>query len=370
MISTALLLFVLAFGLSVLILPIGRRVALSHAFVDRPGGRKKHETPVPPIGGLVVFPVFMGFAALCNIDWSVYWALFIAIALLLAVGAVDDKKGVPARIKFGVQFLAAILIVVPGQAQLVMLGDLFGFGRFGLNIFAIPFSVIATVLLINAVNLMDGLDGLAAGKGFIILFWLAVASVAANAFVPLMLLAILMGALGGFLVFNLRHPLRERASIFLGDSGSMTLGLCLAWFSIHLAKGFDPVIWPISVAWLLALPIYDICGQFARRISRGRHPFDADHDHFHHHFIYAGFPVRQATAIILAIVFASGFIGIGVMMLGLPAAVLTYPWIALLLLHIYMSMRPHRFRRLIARLRPEDAAAGEDGNAGKRQNGA
>lgn len=351
MIGTSLVLFFLSFAAVAVILPLLQWCAVFFGFVDRPGGRKKHDDVVPPIGGLIIFPVFMLFAAFCHPDWTVYGPYFLALLLLLVVGGLDDWKGVSARIKFAVQFIAALLVVIPGQAQIIMMGDLFGFGRFGLNFMAIPFSVIATVLLINAVNLMDGLDGLAGGKGFIVLFWVALACFVKGAIAPLTMIVLLMGALGGFLLYNMRHPLNEKASVFMGDSGSMALGLSLAWFCINTAKGDDPVIVPITVAWLLALPIYDTCGQFARRVSQGRHPFDADHGHFHHHFIYAGFPVGRATMLILGIVFLSGLIGVGGIAIGLPEAVLTYPWVALLLAHIYMSMRPHRFRRLVAKLR-------------------
>lgn len=352
----ASVLFLSAFAVVALLIPVACRLALRLGFVDRPGGRKRHDDPVPPVGGLVIFPVFMVLAAaFCRLDWGVYGPFFAALVLLLATGALDDRRGVPARVKFAVQCVAAVLIVVPGQARAVMLGDLFGFGPFGLNVMSIPFSVIATVLLVNAVNLMDGLDGLAGGKGLIVLLWLAVSCLMAGAGAPLLPIVVLMGALGGFLLYNMRHPLRKKATVFLGDSGSLALGLSLAWFTINLSKGVDPVIHPISVAWLLALPIFDTCGQFARRVSQGRHPFDPDHDHFHHHFIYAGFPVGQATSIILGLAVLSGVIGVGGIWLGLPDSVLTYPWIGLLLAHIYMSMRPHRFRRLVAKLRRGDA---------------
>jgi len=350
--ANSLFLFIFAFAAVALLMPPSCQLAVQRGFVDKPGGRKKHQDPVPPIGGLVIFPVFIIIAAAKGgIYWGAYAYFFAALALLLIVGALDDKRGVPPWIKFGVQWVAAILIVVPGGAQINTMGNIFGFGEFGLGFMTIPFSVIATVLLINAVNLMDGLDGLAGGKGFIIMLWLAIACIIAPAMLALPPVAILMGALGGFLLYNMRHPLRQKASVFLGDSGSMAIGLSIAWFTIKLASGFEPIIQPMSVAWLLALPIYDTCGQFARRVSQGRHPFDADHDHFHHHFIYAGFPVGQATAIILGISFLTGLIGVGVIEAGFPQAALTYPWIALLLVHIYMSMRPHRFRRLVAKLR-------------------
>jgi len=349
--------FFLAFAAVAAVLPFACKAAVRFDFVDRPGGRKKHQDPVPPIGGLVVFPVFMILAAVYGVDWHTYGYFFAALALLLVTGGLDDKDAIPPWIKFGMQWIAALLIVLPGQAEIYMMGDLFGFGRFGLGFMALPFSVIATVLLINAVNLMDGLDGLAGGKGFIVMFWFAVACFTAPAMAAAMPVMILMGALGGFLLYNMRHPLRQQASVFLSDAGSMALGLSIAWFSINLAKNFEPIIEPISVAWLLALPIFDTCGQFARRVSEGRHPFEADHDHFHHHFIYAGFSVGQATAIILGISLLTGLIGIGGIAIGLPEAVLTYPWIALLFAHIYMSMRPHRFRRLVSKLRRSNGNA-------------
>jgi hypothetical protein len=155
------------------------------------------------------------------------------------------------------------------------------------------------------------------------------------------------GALAGFLVYNLRHKFRRRASVFLGNSGSLGLGFTLAWLTIGLSQGEGAVIRPISVAWLLALPIYDICGQFARRISLGRHPFDPDRHHFHHHFLYAGLSDGQATAVILSVSFLMGLIGVGGIWIGLPEYFLTYIWILFLLMHIYLSMRPLRYLELL-----------------------
>ncbi len=348
MLGISFILFLIAFAAVAIVAPLACKLALRLDFVDRPGGRKKHEQAVPPVGGLVVFPVFMALAMFFVPDQSHYGAYFLALLLLVITGGLDDKINVPAWIKFGVQFVAAILIVVPGHARLIVMGDLFGFGEFGLNFMSIPFSIIATVLLINAVNLMDGLDGLSGGIGFVVMFLLAIAAMASGAFAPLSAIVLMMGVLGGFLLFNLRRPGREKAVIFMGDSGSMALGLTLAWFTIHLARGEPPVIQPIAVAWILALPIYDTCGQFARRVREGRHPFDADHNHFHHHFIHAGFPDGQATAIILSLVFVTGLIGVGGLWIGLPEAALTYPWIALLFAHIYMSMHPDRYQKLVA----------------------
>ncbi len=343
-----LLFSVLAFMSVLLLLPLVKRWAIRTGFVDQPGGRKHHENATPPVGGLILFPVFIGGAALLNPQMDGFWAFCAALVLLIAVGAWDDRFGLPAWTKFGAQFLAAFLIVIPGQAHIASLGDLFGLGEFWLGFMTVPFAVIATVLLINAVNLMDGLDGLAGGKGFIIIAWLLAACLVMGNEPYVGVLAVLLASLAGFLMYNLRHPLRARASVFLGDAGSLALGGSLAWLCINIARlDHHAVLEPISVAWLLALPIYDTCAQFARRMSEGRHPFDADHNHFHHHFVNAGVPVCRTTFVILFIVFITGAIGVGGVWMGVPLPVLTIVWIAGLFTHMYLSLRPARMQKII-----------------------
>ena len=342
---------IIALVLVLAAVPLIARLARAADFVDRPGGRKQHGEAVPPVGGLAVFPVFMTVTALAGLPSGYFW-FFAALALLLVMGALDDAFTIPAKFKFIVQICAAVMAVAGGGAHVTSLGNLLGFGSIWLGWGGIVFSVTAAVLLINAVNLMDGLDGLAGGTGFAALTVLAVAAVIkGGGFADLPPLLILIGALAGFLVYNMRHPWRKRASVFLGDSGSLALGLALAWFCIRLSQLPGPyALRPVAVAWILTLPIYDTCGQFARRVAGGRHPFDADHHHFHHHFLFAGFSPGRATAFILLLSFLAGMIGIGGLLIGVPEYVLGWLWTVLLLAHIYMSLRPHRFRRLLVRL--------------------
>ena len=221
------------------LMPLARMAAVRLGFVDEPGGRKRHEMAVPPIGGLVLFPVFIA-VSLFVVDWDIYKWFYCALALLLIIGGLDDRFEVPARYKFITQFIAAFLIVVPGRALVLNLGDLAGFGDMWLGWGAIPFSVIAAVLLINAINLMDGLDGLSGGIGFITVGWLALACLLAGNVSLLPALLIFLGAVAGFLAFNLRHPWRKQASVFIGDAGSLALGLTLAWFAFALRLSQDP----------------------------------------------------------------------------------------------------------------------------------
>ena len=335
---------VIAFLAVVLLMPLAVRLAFRYGFVDAPGGRKQHEMSVPPIGGLVIFSVMMVVGLFSGQSIEHYWPLYLGLILIMIVGAFDDYRHISPWIKFTMQFVAATVIVVSGQAQLYHLGDLFGFGDLNLWLISIPFSIIAVVLFINAINLMDGLDGLAGGISFGILFWLMLACFIAGEPQNLKSLYPLFGALLGFLVFNLRSPICKKASVFLGDAGSMGLGLVLAWFCIDLTQEPHPVILkPISIAWLLALPIIDTCAQFYRRSRAGKHPFSPDRGHFHHHFIEAGFSVGQATACVLLISFVFGGIGYGFIEFGVPQWVLCLVWIVMILTHMAISEKPERY---------------------------
>jgi UDP-GlcNAc:undecaprenyl-phosphate GlcNAc-1-phosphate transferase len=339
-----------AFIAVLLLIPLARSFALHIGFVDAPGGRKQHDIPVPPIGGLVIFPVYMLCAFLGGVPMDVYWPLFLGISILLIVGVLDDWLHLHPWVKFTSQIAVAFLVVLWGEARLYELGDLFGFGPLGLGFMSIPFSVAAVALLINAINLMDGLDGLAGGKGFVVLFWLVLASMLAGEMGAVLVIAPMMAALAGFLVYNMRHPLRDKASIFMGDAGSMALGLVLAWFCVGLAQQPDPVLVPISIAWILALPIIDTCGQFYRRAKEGKHPFSPDRGHFHHHFIHAGIPVGQSTLAILALGVVLGGIGYVGIQIGVPQVVLTILWIALLFSHMAMCRQPERYINILKKL--------------------
>lgn len=346
----------LAFAAVLAIIPPARKVALRCGMTDKPGGRKHHEDEVPLIGGLVIFPVFILAGMLAGFDFASYWPLFAALILLLVTGALDDRYSLGAWQRFFIQIAAATMIVLLGDARLENLGDLFGFGELPLGFMSIPFSIVAVTLFINAINLMDGLDGLAAGKSVVVLGWLMLACVLAGAWIPFLHMAILMACILGFLYYNMRHPFRSKASVFLGDAGSLSLGLVLSWYCIGLAQEPDPIVVPIMIAWIIALPVIDACGQFYRRVKEGRHPFDPDRGHFHHHFVHAGIPVGKSTMMILGWGFVLGAVGCIGILIGVPQVVLTWLWAILLFSHMAMSYRPEAFINFLSRFgaQPED----------------
>ena len=336
------------FAVTVLMIPV-LKLAPHLKLLDKPGGRKQHDGDVPLMGGLVIFPVFVALCLVAGFSFVEYWPLYTGIFALLIVGFADDKRHVPAWVKFGVQSAVALLVVIMGDAHIHSLGNLFGLGAFGLGFLSLPFSLAAVVLLINAVNLMDGLDGLAAGSVSVMLGWLAYGFYAGGDLSGFAMAVILLASIAGFLIYNIRSPFRARASVFLGDAGSLCLGLTLAWFAIEAAKDVDtPSLQPMSVAWILAVPIMDTCAQFYRRVRAGKHPFSPDRGHLHHHFIHAGVSHGRAVVCILALVFVTGAFGVMGVQLGLPLVVLTVSWIVAILAHMAVSDKPHRYERFIA----------------------
>lgn len=336
-----------AFFVVVALVPLVMRLAVRVGLTDTPGGRKDHVGEVPLIGGLVIFPVFIGVSMLAGESFAAQWPLYAALVVLLVTGAVDDRVGLHSLVKFGMQFVAAILVVCFGGAELQQLGDLFGLGDFGLGVVSFPFSVVAVVLLINAINLMDGLDGLAGGVSFVILGWFLAACLMAGGGGFSLSLVILMAALAGFLVYNMRSPLRKKASIFLGDAGSMSLGLMIGWYAIHLSHEGARVLEPMSVAWVMALPIWDECAQFYRRVREGRHPFSPDRGHFHHHLLQAGCTPERSVSIILGIMVLTGVVGIVSLKVGVPLLAVTVVWIIGILAHMAVSKDLERYPLLI-----------------------
>ena len=336
---------------SLVFVPLVRKFALKLDFVDHPGGRKKHEESIPYGGGLAIFIVFSVLSLFIPFPFENSWAFFLSLALILIVGIVDDRSGVNAKLKFFIHFLSAFILVVPGGTQLTTLGQLLTFENMDLGWFAIPFSVMCVVYIINAINMMDGLDGLAGGKSLIIFLWLAVGAAMTGYWDVFLSLAVLSACLIGFLFYNMRHPKRSRACIFLGDAGSMALGLTIAWYAIHLSQAPTAVFAPVTIAWIIALPIVDAFGLLVARLREGKHTFEPDRRHFHHHFLEAGFTPGNATVLILLIGAAFGAIGYFGVKLGIPQPILGWLWVTLWLGHAVLVMKAGHFISLLKIIR-------------------
>jgi UDP-GlcNAc:undecaprenyl-phosphate GlcNAc-1-phosphate transferase len=297
----ALAAFALVAVLIPLVLPLARRWQLC----DVPGGRKQHATPTPFIGGAVILVVvallYLGFDS----QLSVRLGVFVACgALLIVTGLVDDRIGLSWRVRFAVQVAVALAIVYGAGVQVQNLGDVFGVDELYLGWVGVPFTVFVVVGCINAVNMADGSDGLAAGQVLAAVLLFAAFALYSGALLTLERLLVVAGAVAGFLVWNLRFPWQPRARVFLGNAGSMFLGFLIAWTAIRLTQNADHPVTPVLGPWVIALPLMDCVARMFARVQAHRSPFAADRTHLHHLLLDAGWSPNQVAwgAIVVSLV--------------------------------------------------------------------
>ena len=277
---------------------------------DIPKGRKQHKAPTPVIGGIGVvsgFYLVMVFFGYIPLETPAFW---VASLFLFLVGLLDDMHEFGSKIKFLAQGVAALLMILWGHNKLASLGDLFGYGEVMLNGLAIPFTVFFVVGVINAFNLIDGVDGLCGSLSIVTTMSFAVASMFTGHNSDAVILLILSASIAGFLSLNLRLPTRPTAMIFLGDAGALFVGFVIAWYSIKLAGENNRIINPVVVLWLLAVPLFDTLAVMGRRLMKRVSPFKADRTHIHHVLLDLGIADHNVVFILFLVATAFALIGL------------------------------------------------------------
>lgn len=324
------------FLVTLLLVQMLRKAAPQIGLVDKPGGRKHHKQAIPVVGGLAMFIGFTLAIWALGQPLQDHYGLLAGMALLVVVGMLDDRYDVSARSRLLVQIAAVVLMISHGDVALYQLGNLLGHGDIQLHRWTVPFTIFVVVGIINAFNMADGTDGLAGGLSLISAVWLIIVALLSGAYPEtVMLLLVLVAAIMGFLHFNLRHPWRKRAVVFMGDAGSMMLGFVLAWFAIELCQGERPAMSPITAAWILGLPMLDTVCIMLRRILKGRSPFAADREHLHHILLLAGYSDAKTVAILLRASAGLGAVGVAGLLLGVPDVVMFYAFVGLFGLYCF-----------------------------------
>jgi UDP-GlcNAc:undecaprenyl-phosphate/decaprenyl-phosphate GlcNAc-1-phosphate transferase len=321
-----LLAYVVAGVTARILTPFAKRIGLA----DLPGGRKQHSGTIPITGGIGMFAGFFLAAMASGLISGATVALVVALFLLVFGGAADDMHDISHQSKFLIQLVATLLMTSWAGVQVHVLGNLFGFGPLNLYQWAIPFSVICALGVINAINMIDGLDGAAGGVSGVAMLALAYAALAQGLGTHAVLLVLLAAAVTGFLMWNMRFPgIRSRARVFMGDSGSMMLGLALCWFSIDLTQGEGRSLPPIVCMWILAVPLLDMARVMFVRISKRISMFEAGREHLHHLLLERGVPVYATAWIMMGIAALTGAAGLAAWRLGVPDWAISYAFIAL-----------------------------------------
>jgi UDP-GlcNAc:undecaprenyl-phosphate/decaprenyl-phosphate GlcNAc-1-phosphate transferase len=283
--------FVVALSTTAALIPLLSRWAPVVGLTDKPGPRKVHAVPVPRVGGLAMaVGILVPVLATVPLTAPIRGVLF-GILILLCFGLWDDRAELGYRTKLLGQILAVAVCMIVGHIQI---GEVMIDGRGlppGLISGAITFVFLLGVT--NAVNLTDGLDGLAGGLVLLCLCAVALFAVAGGQSSVVALCLIEAGAILGFLRFN-THPAR----IFMGDSGSQVLGFSVGALSLLATQGADSDLSAALPILLLGLPILDTLTVMTTRIRAGKSPFAADKNHLHHRLLAIGFSHRESVAVV------------------------------------------------------------------------
>ena len=295
----ALLCFISAFVVTLITIPPIISLINKYKLYDMPGRRKEHSTPIPTMGGIaIVAGMLVSLVLWFPFSTSVAQiAFFFSMAILFGLGMMDDLKDLSAKYKFLVQFGLGVLVALSG-VRITSFEGLFG-------IYELPvtaqytFTIIAITGITNAFNLIDGIDRLAGGLGFMSLITLGIfLSFSGDANTALIAFA-LAGGILAFMYFNL-NPAR----IFMGDTGSLVLGFVVSVLCIRLIQVNESGVGlvlphaPVFVLGIVMIPVFDTLRVFATRIWKGKSPFEADKTHIHHLLTNQGFTHAFASKVI------------------------------------------------------------------------
>ena len=290
---------VTAMVVSLITTPVVKNLAFKVGAVDVPkDNRRMHDHPIPRMGGLAIFFGFILSALLYVEMIPQFRGMLLGGVIIVVLGIFDDIYALGAKFKLVIQIVAALVAVLAGNViEIISNPNVFSPNPWwDLGWLSYPATVLWIVAITNAVNLIDGLDGLACGVSTISALTMLVISLAVADAPVAIVMAALAGACIGFLPYNL-NP----AKIFMGDTGSTFLGFILAVMSIQGLFKFYTIISFAVPFLMLGLPIFDTCFAFIRRIAHGQSPMHPDRSHVHHRLIDMGFNQKQAVAVLYII---------------------------------------------------------------------
>ena len=284
----------------------------NNLLVDLPDrSRKFHKRPTPLTGGIGILVALLIsgklYIDLNNLTGYVpeftFQLMLISIPLL-GLFLIDDLKGLSARVRILIQCLLTIYMILSTDIYIESLGNLFGFGEINLGIFSIPFTIFCVVGMMNAFNMIDGINGLCSGCAMLALLLIGFYS----GLIYDSMLVLIIGSMIGFILFNLRIFGKKRA-VFLGDSGSNLIGFWVAWCAIYASQNEIYDVQPITMIWFVAIPFLDCIGLIVSRIRKGVSWTSPGRDHIHHKLLRR-FSPEGTLFLILLITLVTGLFGI------------------------------------------------------------
>ena len=340
-----------AAALTFLVLWLLQPVAHKLNLLDFPKGRKDHAHPTPITGGIAmaVGVLVTGFATLEDLGRT-FAGFGIGSVLLIIAGLLDDKYDLRWYWRVVVQVTAALVMVYIGGVQIEYLDPVFGVSEAALGALAVPLTVFATVGLINAINMVDGADGLAGLLVAASLLMLMAAAVYSGNVPVTQPLLILIGSVGAFLSYNMRFPWQRKAKLFMGNAGSAFLGFVIAWVTFRMTQNPGHPVSPVLALWFVPIPVMDTLVLMLRRLRQKQSPFIADRNHIHHLMMEGGFGPTQAAISLALFSLVCGLSAGLAMRMDLPQPMLLGAFFALCSVWYWVTSRRSRAIALFRRV--------------------
>jgi len=330
--------FLVSFYLFRALYQVAHRVNL----VDHPSKRKIHDGPIPLIGGIGIFLGVVSGLLLSPFGLGEYRIFFLGCGVLVLTGVLDDHRDLSATRKIIAQLGVAGLLVTVGGVVVTDIGDVFDWrdgNELGTGIFAIPLTIIAVVGVLNSINMVDGHDGVA-GSIFLVSILGLITMCELSGFQKHQHILILFAlSTAAFLIYNLPCRRIGLRKIFLGDAGSLLLGLVLVFFLIEISEEQGSLLKTASAPWIIGIPLLDLMGIMCLRVIAREHVFKADRRHIHHFLGDIGLG-RIKTLLILVvahIVFVS--VGLAGSIWNWPDKFLFWPMFLILVFYVVVRSR-------------------------------
>lgn len=304
--NEVLMALVVAFIVTILSIRLLYSFSQKVGLIDYPNKRKLHTKEVPLIGGIAMFLGVIFGLLLLPIDLNLLKGYVLALMLIVALGVIDDYSPQSHWLRLSFQLFSGLILFNMAGIQIHSLGDLVGAGDLILGTSSVLVTIIAVTGAINAINFMDGVDGVSGGVSLVTVVSVVILSYDSKDVLLLYLALLILIVLIPFLFFNLKRMQK----IFMGDAGSMFLGLSISILLIGLSQGDQPSFRPITALWIFALPLIDIFFVMFKRMSSGDSPFLPDRSHIHYIFLSKGLSDRRALAIIILMSIVFAIIGV------------------------------------------------------------
>jgi UDP-GlcNAc:undecaprenyl-phosphate GlcNAc-1-phosphate transferase len=320
------------------------RLAMFIGLVDVPDSRKSHVGHIPVIGGLAIVVSMFITLLMFNFNWPFNKTLTMLALVLFLSGLIDDKIALTPKFRITVQIVVALLTVFVGDLHLYYFGDIFGFDDFYLGFWGEVLSILAIVTAINAFNMIDGIDGLLAMLLINVFVTMAIVDQSLTAFYLVCLCQLLV-----FVLFNLGIASSKDGcrKIFMGDAGSMLFGYFVVCLLIDKSQHPGIEIRPVTVLWIIAVPLMDLVAIVIRRSRKKQPIMKADRGHLHHIFIRMGFSDRQALVIIVAIAVFFSTVGLLSEHYQVPEALMFYGFLSIFAFYLYFILHAWRFVTMV-----------------------